>query len=98
MDHKHHTHKHSTNEDVKKRAVHRIKIIQGHLKKIQEMLENDKYCIDIVHQSRAVQSALKKLDLFIMEDHLNTCVIDQIKSGDEESTIEELLKLFEYKN
>lgn len=90
-----HNHKHK--EDTKKRAIHRIKIIQGHLKKIQLMLEEDKYCVDIVHQSRAVQSALKKLDLLIIEDHLNTCVVDQIKNGDEAETTEELLKLFEYK-
>lgn len=92
-----HNHKHHHNKDVKTRAVHRIKIIQGHLKKVQKMLEDGEYCVDIVHQSRAVQSALKKLDLLIMEDHLHTCVIDQIKNGEEKRTTEELLKLFEYK-
>lgn len=90
-------HKHHANKEVKDRAIHRIKIIQGHLKKIQDMLEQDAYCVDIVHQSRAVQSALKKLDSLIVEDHLHTCVVDQIKSGEEKSTTEELLKLFNYK-
>jgi DNA-binding FrmR family transcriptional regulator len=90
-------HNHKTNKDTKTRAIHRINIIQGHLKKIQEMLENDEYCVDIVHQSRAVQSALKKLDILIVEDHLNTCVVDQIKHGEESKTTAELLKLFEYK-
>jgi DNA-binding FrmR family transcriptional regulator len=89
-------HKHG-NEDIKKRAVHRIRIIQGHLKKVESMLKSDAYCVDVVHQSRAVQSALKKLDLLIIEDHLNSCVIDQIKSGEESRTTDELLKLFEYK-
>ena len=89
-----HNHKET---NTKKRAIHRIKIIQGHLKKVQEMLENDEYCVDIVHQSRAIQSALKKLDLLIIEDHLNSCVIDQIKHGEEAKTTDELLKLFEYK-
>ena len=89
-------HKHKET-NTKKRAIHRIKIIQGHLKKVQEMLENDEYCVDIVHQSRAIQSALKKLDLLIIEDHLNSCVIDQIKHGEEAKTTDELLKLFEYK-
>lgn len=90
-------HNHKKNKDTKTRSIHRIKIIQGHLKKIQEMLESEAYCVDIVHQSRAVQSALKKLDLLIIEDHLNSCVIDQIKNGEESKTTEELLKLFEYK-
>jgi len=82
---------------AKDKAMHRIKIIQGHLQSIEKMLEEDKYCVDIVHQSRAVQKALKKLDLLIIEEHLNTCVIHQIKNGEEKITTEELLKLFEYK-
>ena len=89
---------HNHGENVKKRAVHRIKIIQGHLKKVQQMLEEDAYCVDVVHQSRAVQSALKKLDALIIEEHLNTCVIDQIKGGEEIKTTEELLKLFAYRD
>jgi DNA-binding FrmR family transcriptional regulator len=83
--------------NVKEKAIHRIKIIQGHLQKIQQMIEDEEYCVDIVHQSRAVQSALKKLDVLIVEDHLNTCVVDQIKHGEESKTTAELLKLFEYK-
>lgn len=90
-------HNHKKNKDTKTRSLHRIKIIQGHLKKVESMLESDEYCLDIVHQSRAVQSALKKLDILIIKDHLNTCVIDQIKNGEEQRTTEELLKLFEYK-
>lgn len=95
---KENTHKHHHAKDVKTRAIHRVKIIQGHLKKVQQMLEDDVYCVDIIHQSRAVQSALKKLDELIIEDHLNTCVIDQIKGGEEEKTTDELLKLFAYKD
>ena len=82
---------------TKQKSIHRIKIIQGHLKKVQEMIENDEYCVDIVHQSKAVQSALKKLDMQIIEEHLNTCVVDQIKSGKHKESTEELLKLFDYK-
>lgn len=79
------------------RALHRIRIIQGHLKKIEQMLESQEYCLNIVHQSRAVQKALKKLDLLIIEEHLKNCVVHQIQSGNEKKTIEELLRLFEYK-
>lgn len=95
-EHMHH-HVHKPDKDTKKRAIHRIKIIQGHLKKVQSMLENDQYCVDVVHQSRAVQSALKKLDLLLIENHLNHCVIDQVKNGEEARTTEELLRLFDYK-
>ncbi len=83
--------------DQKKKILHRVKIIQGHLKAIEQMIEDDTYCVDIVHQSMAVQSALKKLDMVIIKNHLETCVIDQIKSGEEETTVTELLKLYEMK-
>jgi DNA-binding FrmR family transcriptional regulator len=61
------------------------------------MINDNEYCVDIVHQSMAVQSALKKMDMVIIEEHLRTCVVDQIKEGDETKTIAELLKLYEMK-
>lgn len=82
---------------AKARALHRIKIIKGHLTSVEKMLEDNQYCLDIVHQSRAVQRALKKLDLLIIESHLKSCVVNQIKTGQETRTTRELLKLFEYK-
>lgn len=82
---------------TKDRAIHRIRIIKGHLDAIEKMLADDVYCVDIVHQSRAVQKALKKMDLLLIEGHLNTCVVHQIHEGKSAQTTEELLKLFEYK-
>lgn len=61
------------------------------------MIDEDAYCLDIVHQSRAVQKALKNLDIHLIEDHLKTCVIDQVKNGQEEKTTVELLKLYDFK-
>lgn len=81
----------------KQSALHRIKIIKGHLNSIESMLEDGRYCVDIVHQSQAVQKALQKLDVLLIEGHLKTCVINQIKAGQESKTTEELLRLFEYK-
>lgn len=83
-------------QNTKKRALHRIKIIQGHLKAIEKMLSEDKYCVDIIHQSQAVQKAMRKLDLFIMEDHLRHCVIEQVKNGEGEKTIAELKSLYDF--
>ncbi len=82
----------------KERVLHRIKIIQGHLKSIERMIEEDKYCVDVIHQSLAVQRALHKINLLLMENHLNTCVLHQIRTGQEKQTTKELLKLFEFKN
>lgn len=82
---------------TKDRALHRIKIIQGHLASMEKMIEENRYCVDVVHQSRAIQSALKKLDLLIIESHLKGCVVKQIKGGQNAKTTQELLTLFEYK-
>ncbi len=81
----------------KERLLHRMKIIQGHLKKVMCMIDEDAYCIDIVHQSLALQKALKQVDMLIMEDHLQTCAVDQIKNGEGAKTIEELISIYKYK-
>jgi CsoR family transcriptional regulator, copper-sensing transcriptional repressor len=90
-------HLHHHNEDIKKRKLHRLKIIQGHLKAIENMISADKYCVDIIHQSMAVQKALKRLDMEMMKDHLHTCVVEQIQGKEQERAVEELLKLYEMK-
>lgn len=80
---------------VKERSLHRIKIIKGHLNSIEKMIEEDTYCVDVIHQSNAVQKALRKLDLLIMQNHLSSCVVNQIKNGEEARSTNELLKLYE---
>lgn len=81
----------------KQKLIHRMKIIQGHLKSIEKMIDEESYCMDIIHQSRAVQTALKKIDIEIIDEHLRHCVIDQIKGGEDEKAVEELLALFNFK-
>ncbi|KKP80491.1 MAG: YvgZ [Candidatus Levybacteria bacterium GW2011_GWB1_35_5] len=84
-------------DDRKKQNIHRIKIIKGHLNAIEEMINNDAYCVDVLNQSLAVQKALKGLDLQLMEGHLNHCVIEQAKKGDTKKVVEELLGIYKYK-
>lgn len=79
---------------TQERVVHRIKIIQGHLEKVRRMVEEDAYCIDILHQSQAVQSALQKLDEVIMEYHLTGCVADAIKKGNDSKAVSEIMSVF----
>ena len=82
---------------MKDKIQHRVLTIKGHLLALEKMILQDKYCVDIVHQSMAIQKALKRLDMQIIEQHLKTCAITQIKGGQEKKTIEELLKLYEMK-
>lgn len=77
----------------KKQIINRLKITQGHLNKVLKMVSEDKYCIDILHQNKAVQSALKKIDELILENHLNTCVVDSIKKGRVKKVVDEILNV-----
>lgn len=81
-------------KDTKERILHRLKIAQGHLKKIIAMVDEDKYCMDILNQSQAVQSAIKETDALILKNHLETCVVDDIKEGKIHESTEEIVKLF----
>jgi len=81
----------------KEKRIHRIRIIKGHIEAIERMIENDAYCIDIIHQSLAVQKALKKLDATIMEGHIQSCVVEQAKSGNFQRITTELMAIYNYK-
>ena len=61
------------------------------------MVNKDSYCVDILYKCLAVKKALKKLDAFIMEDHLRECVVNQAKNGLEKKMVEELLSIYNYK-
>ncbi len=78
-------------KDTHERIVHRLKIAQGHLAKVLAMAETGSYCIDILHQSNAVQRALKEADDLVLENHLNTCAADAIKKGEKGKVVEEIM-------
>lgn len=61
------------------------------------MVENDVYCIDILHQLQAIESGLKETGNVLLENHLKTCVADAIKKGDAEESIAEIMQVFKKK-
>jgi len=77
---------------------HRLKIIEGHIKKVRKMVEDRQYCIDILNQSLAVQRALKEVDAIILEKHLKSCVTGAIKSNKTSKAYKELLEVFKRAN
>ncbi|OGK33156.1 hypothetical protein A3E10_01135 [Candidatus Roizmanbacteria bacterium RIFCSPHIGHO2_12_FULL_37_23] len=81
-------------KDTKERILHRLKIANGHLKKVINMIENDHYCIEVLHQSQAVQQAIKETDNLILENHLKTCVADAIAKGKKNEAISEIMQVF----
>lgn len=84
-------------QSVQHKILHRLKIARGHLNKVIQMVENGEYCIDVIHQSQAVQSALFQTDQLILKNHLNTCVVEEIKKGNSKEVIEEVMKIMSKK-
>lgn len=79
-------------------TLRRMKTIEGHLRGIIKMLEDDAYCIDIIRQIQAVEGALNKVSSRILEDHLNSCVITAIEGQDQserERVLKEIAEVFE---
>ena len=84
--------------DIKKRAVHRSKILEGQFRALTKAIEDEKYCMDILTQSLAIQQSLKSLNKLILENHLKTHVKNGMKDRDDDGQnklIEELLDLYE---
>ena len=77
-----------------KEALNRVKRAKGHLAKVQEMLEKGAYCPDIIHQNRAVQAALKKVDEVILHGHLHSCVLRDVHGKNSEKMVSEIVDLF----
>ncbi|WP_314651070.1 metal-sensitive transcriptional regulator [uncultured Microbacterium sp.] len=85
-------------EDIKKRALHRTAILEGQLRGVARMIENEDYCMDIITQSRAIQRSLESLNRLLLENHLRTHVTDMFENGgdEREQAVGELLKAFDF--
>jgi len=81
-------------KNTRERILHRLKISKGHLEKVIKMVEDDIYCIDVLHQMQAVESGLKETNNLVLENHLKTCAIDAIKEGRQEEAIGEIMTIF----
>ncbi len=80
--------------EQQKAVTARLRRIEGQVAGIQKMVEDEKYCVDIITQSSAVKEALAGVEQLILENHLSTHVLDHIKHGKERVAIEEILKVY----
>lgn len=81
----------------KEKLVRRLKIIEGQVRGLQEMLTNGKYCIDIITQSSAIKQGLSNVEDILLEDHLGTCLMGQIKSGKADKAKKEIIGVYKLK-
>ena len=87
-------------EDIKKRALHRSKILEGQMRGLEKMIDNEDYCMDIITQSLAIQKSLRSLNKLLVENHLRTHVSSMFAAGGEhkEKAVDELLRVYEIGN
>lgn len=82
----------------KENTLRRLKTIEGHLRGVIRMVSEDEYCIDVIRQIQAVESALNKVSTQILENHLNSCVTTAIRGDnprDRERVLKEITEVFE---
>ncbi len=87
MEHKH-------NNSHAQKATRRLRIVAGQIKGLEKMVQEDKYCVDIINQSLAVKQALSSFEDFILKNHLSTHVVSQMKSGNSSKAIDEILSIY----
>lgn len=90
----HHCHATTHRDPEKKTALaNRLNRIEGQVRGVKKMLEDDAYCPDILTQVSAIQSALNSFNKVLLSDHIRTCIVDDIKAGQGDESLEELVNL-----
>lgn len=78
-------------------ALRRLKNVEGHIRGIERMVEEDTYCIDVINQIQAVQAALSKISTMILDEHLNSCLITAVRGenvDERERVLKEIADVF----
>lgn len=82
---------------MKQKIIKRLKIIEGQIRGIQKMIENDVYCIDIITQTSAVKKGISNVEDLLLEKHLGSCVLKQVKGNEFKKAKKEILKVYKLK-
>lgn len=78
--------------------LRRLKTVEGHIRGVHKMVEEDAYCIDVIRQIHAIQSALSKISINILDNHLNSCLISAVRGDDQveqDRVLKEIIDVFE---
>ena len=81
----------------KGRIARRLKLLEGQIRGLQKLIENDTYCIDVITQTSAVKQGLSNVEDILLENHLGGCILNQVKSGQTNKAKEEILKVYKLK-
>ncbi len=81
----------------KQKLIKRLKIIEGQVRGLQKLIENNTYCIDVITQTSAIKQALSGVEDVLLKDHLGYCLVNQIKKGEVDKATNEILKVYQLK-
>lgn len=81
-------------KDTKKKLLRRLSIIEGQFRGVKKMVEEERYCVDVITQTEAVKNALSGVENALLKKHLSTCVVGQMKKGEEGKATTEILKIY----
>lgn len=81
-------------KEIKDNVTNRLRRIEGQVRGLQKMVDEEKYCVDIITQSSAIRSALSAIEDLMLENHLSEHVIQQMQEGQEEKAVEEIINVF----
>jgi len=81
----------------KSRVLRRLKLIEGQIRGLYKMIENNTYCIDVITQTSAVKNGLSGVEDLLLENHLGSCILNQVKAGQNNKAKEEILKVYKLK-
>lgn len=84
--------------DIRTDVLKRLNYIEGHLRGVRSMIEDDKYCPEILKQTFAIRRAIEKLEAMMLNGHLHHCVVEGIRQGREDQVVSELIELYELAN
>jgi CsoR family transcriptional regulator, copper-sensing transcriptional repressor len=82
---------------IKKQVHYRLKRIEGQIRGLQKMVDQDTYCIDVITQTSAIKKALAGVEDVLLESHLWSCIRNQLKSGKHEKATKEILQVYALK-
>lgn len=81
----------------KNRVIRRLKILAGQVRGLEDMVEKGTYCIDVITQTSSVKQGLSNVEDMLLENHLGSCIVDQMRSGQTKKAKKEILKVYKLK-
>lgn len=81
-------------QETKKNIANRLRRVEGQVRGLQKMVDEEQYCVDVITQSSAVRSALSAIEDALLENHLSEHVIHQMREGQEDKAISEVISIF----